>query len=184
MPEIIHFRGADEILKAKNIDKDVQVTMEYLEECLYGSLCRRELTNQALKECDWREDDLTILPGRRYQYKGFKRGVALEGSFSAYEFILEGLFRLQVGFDKGKVETGVLMLTNQRSENSKLGTSIELAQAEIEMLFPTISMPVTIALFDLGEPELPEEHARIGEGDDDFDTAEQSSAEQHEEPWP
>ena len=38
-----------------------------------------------------------------YQYKGFKRGVAIEGSFSAYEFILEGLFRLQLGFDKGQI---------------------------------------------------------------------------------
>jgi hypothetical protein len=28
----------------------------------------------------------------------------------------------------------------------------ELAEAEIEMLYPTISMPVSIALFDLGPP--------------------------------
>ena len=28
----------------------------------------------------------------------------------------------------------------------------ELAEAEMEMLYPTISMPCSIALFDLGEP--------------------------------
>jgi hypothetical protein len=107
---------------------------------------------------DWRENGtLNILDGRRYQYKGFKRGVAIEGSFAAYEFILEGLFRLQVGFDKGMIETGVLMLTAQRSEKSSYGTSRELAENEIEQLYPTISMPVSIALFDLGSSELPEE---------------------------
>jgi len=97
-------------------------------------------------------DDLKILPNRRYMYKGVKRKVAIEGNFSAYEYILEGLFRLQVGFDKGLIETGILMLTSMRSEKSSLGTSRELAAAEVEILYPTISMPVSIALFDLGPP--------------------------------
>jgi hypothetical protein len=122
------------------------------------SLYRGELLRQALRDSGWRENgSLNILEGRRYQYKGFKKGIALEGSFAAYEFILEGLFRLQVGFDKGMIETGILMLTSQRSEKSSYGTSKELAEAEIEMLYPTISMPVSIALFDLGDPALPDE---------------------------
>jgi hypothetical protein len=152
--EIIHFRGSDEILKAKNMDRDVEVTLAYVEEAVYGALYKRELTNLALEEMGWREGDLNILDGRRYQYKGYKKEVAIEGSFSAYEFILEGLFRLQIGFDKGVIETGILMLNSYRSENSKYGTSRELAKAEVEMLYPTISMPVTIALFDLGSPDL------------------------------
>ena len=41
-----------------------------------------------------------------------------------------------------------------RSEKSSLGTSRELAEAEVEMLYPTISMPVSIALFDLGPPNI------------------------------
>ncbi len=90
-------------------------------------------------------------------YKGFKKNVAIEGNFSAYEYILEGLFRLQVGFDKGKIETGILMLNSFRSEKSLYGSSRLLAQMEIELLYPTISMPVSIALFDLGSPELFEE---------------------------
>ena len=151
--EMLHFRGSDKIIKAKNLEDDISVTLESIEESLYGSIYRRELLRQALDEMDWRNNgSLNILDGRRYQYKGFKKGVALEGSFSAYEYILEGLFRLEVGFDHGKIQTGILMLTAARSEKSALGTSRDLAEAEVEMLYPTISMPVSIALFDLGPP--------------------------------
>jgi hypothetical protein len=108
---------------------------------------------QALDEMGWRENgSLNILDGRRYQYKGVKKGVALEGSFSSFEYLLTGLARLQVGFDKKMIETGILMLTAARSEKSSLGTSRDLAMAEVEQLYPTISMPVSIALFDLGAP--------------------------------
>ncbi len=151
--EIVHFRESEKILKEKRLVKDVKATLEYIDDVLYGTIHRRELLRQSLEEMGWRENgSLNFLDGRRYQYKGFKKGVALEGNFSAYEFILEGLFRLQIGFDKGLVETGILMLTSLRSEKSSLGTSRELAEAEVEMLYPTISMPVSIALFDLGPP--------------------------------
>ena len=153
--EMFHVRGSDKIIKDKNLEKDVQVTLEYVDDALYGSIYRRELLRQALEEMDWREDGtLNIIDGRRYQYKGFKRGVAIEGNFSVYEYILEGLFRLQVGFDKGMIETGILMLTSQRSEKSSYGTSRDLAKAEVEILYPTISCPVCVVLFDLGEPTI------------------------------
>ena len=151
--EIIHFRGSDKILKNKKMEKDVQVTLQYVDDALYGSIYRRELLRQSLQEMGWRENGtLNILEGRRYQYKGFKKGVALEGNFSAYEYILEGLFRLQIGYDKGIVETGILMLTSLRSEKSSYGTSRDLAVSEVDQLIPTISLPVSIALFDLGPP--------------------------------
>ena len=153
--EMFHVRGSDKIIKDKNLEKDVQVTLEYVDDALYGSIYRRELLRQALEEMDWREDGtLNIIDGRRYQYKGFKRGVAIEGNFSVYEYILEGLFRLQVGFDHGKIETGILMLTALRSEKSSYGSSRDLAQSEVEMLYPSISLPVSVALFDLGEPTI------------------------------
>jgi hypothetical protein len=154
MPEIIHFRGSDKIIIKKHLEKDLKATMEYVEDALTGSLYRRELLAQALAESGWREngETLNILEGRRYRFKGFKKGVAIEGNFSLYEYILEGLLRLQVGFAKGKIDMGILMLTSQRSEKSTLGTSGELAKAEVEMLYPTISLPVMIALFDLGKP--------------------------------
>jgi hypothetical protein len=184
MPEVIHFRDSDKIIKEKDLEPDVNITLEYVEAMLYGTLYKRELTIQALRECDWREDDLSILDGRRYQYKGFKKGVAIEGNFASYEYILEGLFRLQIGFDKGRIETGILMLTSERSEKSRLGTSIELAKLEVEQLYPTISMPVTIALFDLGSPDLPGENSvKGGETDGVSVPAVKTIEEYTEEDW-
>jgi hypothetical protein len=153
--ETIHFRGAEKILKDENMHDDVLDTMEYLEDVLYGTLYRGELLRQALEEMGWRSGEngaLKILDGRRYMYKGVKRDVAIEGNLSSYEFILEGLLRLQIGFDKGKLQTGVLMLTAQRSAKSTYGSSFDLAKSEVEMLYPTISMPVSVILLDLGRP--------------------------------
>jgi hypothetical protein len=151
--EMIHFRDAEKILLKKRMEKDVKATLEYISDALYGSLYRGELLRQALEEMGWRENGtLNILEGRRYQFKGFKKGVAIDGNFSSYEYILEGLLRLQLGFAKGKIDMGILMLTSHRSEKSSYGTSADLAKAEVQMLYPTISLPVTIALFDLGKP--------------------------------
>ena len=129
--EILHFRGSDEIINKKNLEKDIETTLSYVDDALYGSLYRRELLRQALAEMDWRDNGtLNILPGRKYQFKGFKKGVAIEGdSFASYEYLWTGLLRLQVGFDKGIIDTGVLMLTAARSERSTYGSSRELARA-------------------------------------------------------
>jgi hypothetical protein len=152
--EILHIRGSEKIIKKNKLGNDVRMTLEYVNDALYGTIYRRELLRQALDEMGWRENgSLNIIDGRRYQYKGFKNGIALEGdSFASYEYLWTGLLRLQVGFDKGLIETGILMLTAARSEKSSYGTSRELAGAEVELLYPTISMPCTIALFDLGTP--------------------------------
>ena len=157
--ELIHFRDADKILKSKRMEKDVQATLEYISDCLYGTLHRGELLRQALEEMDWRKNDeaLIILDGRRYRFKGFKKGVAIEGSFSAYEFILEGLIRLQIGYDKKKIESGILLLTSARSEKTPYGSTRKMVEEDIQNLHPTISLPVSVALFDLGKPGVPEE---------------------------
>ena len=153
--EIIHFRSADKILKKKSMISDIAMTMEYIYDSLEGSLYRGELLRCALDDQGWRENGtLNILDGRRYMYKGFKRGIAIEGSFAAYEFIIEGLARLQIGFDAGKVEAGVLMLTAKRSEKSPYGSTVDMVKSEVELLYPTISLPVSVALFNLGEPDL------------------------------
>jgi hypothetical protein len=158
MPQIIHFRGSDKIIREKNLTKNVQATLEYVQDVLYGTLHRGELMRQSLEEMGWREDGtLNILEGRRYTYKGFKKGVAIEGSFAAYEFILEGLLRLQIGFDTKKIDAGILMLNSARSEKSSYGSTAELAKTEVEMLYPRIDLPVAIALFDLGRPIFPDE---------------------------
>ena len=153
--EIIHFRGADKILQRKLMDKEIPLTMEYLNDVLYGSFRRSELLRQALEEMDWRpKGDLNILEGRRYLYKGLRNRVAVDGNFSSYEFIQDGLLRLQIGHDKGKIDMGILLLTSHRSEKSPYGSTRQLVEQEIEYLHPTISIPVTIVLFDLGKPGL------------------------------
>lgn len=150
--ELMHFRDADKILKKKKLTQSVISTMQYLSDALHGTLFRGELLRQALTEMDWRHEPLNILDGRRYQYKGLRQGVAIDGSFSSYEYIQDALLRLQVGYDKKKIETGIVLLTAQRSEKSPLGSTKELVEQEIKDLYPTISMPVSIALFDLGGP--------------------------------
>jgi len=129
------------------------LTLEYLDDCLCGTIHRGEIMKQALEELDWRMNgDLNILEGRRYYYKGFKKGIAIEGNFSSYEFIQDGLLRLQIGKDKGKIDVGILLLTSSRSDKSPYGSTKQLVEKEMEYLYPTISLPVSIVLFDLGLP--------------------------------
>lgn len=152
MFELVHFRGADKIIKEKKMANGVKQLMEYIHDCLFGTRFRSELLRQALTEMDWKHGDLNILDGRRYFYKGFKNRIALDGSFSSYEYIQNALLKLQVGFDKKKIDMGIVMVTAQRSKKSKLGSTKDLVAKEIELLYPTISLPVTIVLFDLGKP--------------------------------
>lgn len=152
--EIIHFRGAETILISKDMDKDILSTMEYLNDALHGSVYRGGLTRQALEEMDWRHREyLNILEGRRYYYKGFKKGVAIDGNLSSYECIQDALLRLQIGYDQRKIDMGIVILNAKRSEKSPYGSTQELVKQEIEHLYPTISLPVTIVLFDLGKPD-------------------------------
>ena len=48
------------------------------------------------------------------------------------------------------------------ARNQDLGPVLNWPKLEVEQLYPTISMPVTIALFDLGRPELPDENSVKG----------------------
>ena len=152
--ELLHFRGSDKILKKKNMDRVVKVTCESVEAFLYGGLYKGGLLRQALEECDWRQDpeSLKILPGRKYNFKGVRNGVAIDGNFASYEAIWDSLLRLQVGWAKKKIDAGIVFVTGERSEKSKYGSTKELIKKELELLYPTISVPVTIAIFDLGKP--------------------------------
>ena len=156
--EIFHFRESDRVLQEKHMEKDFEGTMQYLDDVLYQSLYRRELLRDGLQENGWRDNgSLNFLSGRRYQFKGFKNGIGLEANLNFYEYILEGLFRLQVGFDKGLIEVGILLLTAKRSDKSPYGSSSKMVSEDVEMLYPTIYLPLTVILFDLGEPRFMEE---------------------------
>jgi len=160
MFELVHFRGADKIIKEKKMTNIVRSLMQYLDDCLYGTRHKSELMRQALKENDWRNNgDCKIFTERKYAYHGFRNRVAIDGSFSSYEAIQGALFRLQLGYDHKKIDVGIVMIPAQRSEKSKLGKTRDLVKKEIELLEPTITIPVLIAIFDLGRPgELYEEN--------------------------
>jgi hypothetical protein len=151
--EILHFRDSAKIIKKKGMIDIIHETLMYIDAVLYQSFLRGSFLKSALDDLGWRDNgDLTILDGRKYQFKGFMNRVALEASLYTYEDIWSSLFRLQVGFDKGLLDVGLVVLTGQRSEKSPLGTSAELVKSEILSLAPTISLPVTVALFDFGKP--------------------------------
>lgn len=153
MFEILHFRGSENILKDKGMEQNVHRTLEYLDDVLYGSIHRRELLRQALDEMGWRQNRvLSVLDGRRYYYKGIKQRVGLEGSLGVYEYILEGLLRLQIGFQKERIDMGILLLPAQRGDKSPYVSTKNLVEEEIQDLYPTIDLPVTVVLFDLGKP--------------------------------
>ncbi|MGA2224657.1 MAG: hypothetical protein ABSH41_09475 [Syntrophobacteraceae bacterium] len=151
--ELLHFRDSDQILKKKGMMDDVMKTLEYLDTVLYEAPNKGELLKEALKDMGWREDGtLNIMEGRRYQHRGFKNRIAVEGYIGTFEN-LEGIFRLQVAFDKQKIDTGILLINSLRSFDSPFGSSRDLVEWEIEQLEPTIFMPLSVALFDLGKPD-------------------------------
>jgi len=156
MFEIMHFRGSEDILKEKNLLNDVQATMQYVDDVLTGALYKRELLRIALEEMDWTQDAdfMRIIEGRRYMYKGVKRGVAIDGNISAYEYILEGMVRLQLGYDKQRLDAGILLVNSKRSDKSPFGTTADLIKMEIENLYPTIHLPVAVVLLNTGDPIL------------------------------
>jgi hypothetical protein len=156
--EILHFRDSAKIIKKKGMIDVIHETLMYIDAVLYQSFLRGSFLKTALDDLGWRENgDLTILDGRKYQFKGFMNRVALEASLYTYEDIWRALFRLQVGFDKGLLDVGLVVLTGQRSEKSPLGSSAELVRSEILSLHPTISLPVAVALYDFGKPRFADE---------------------------
>lgn len=157
--DILHFRKSEKIIKEKGLTKDLAATLDHIDKYLYDRRQFRGPLRRALADKGWREDmdTLSFIDGRRYRYKGFRDGVAIESDLSSYEGILCGIFRLQVGYDRGFIETGILLVNGQRGENSRLGTSYDLAKQEVEDLYPTISMPVAVVLFDLGIPPILED---------------------------
>ena len=155
----VYFREAEALIKAQRMKKNILATLEDLEQSLATFHYRGFTVRSVLNDAGWREEsnDLNILEGRRYQFKGYWRRVAIEANLSVYEYLWEGLFRLQLGFDQGKIDTGILILPGNRSDKSPLSSSIDLVKVEVEALFPTISLPVAVVLFDVEVSRLVDE---------------------------
>jgi len=170
----VYFHDAEKIIKSNRMTKIIRQTFEGIEQDLIGSSFPGTTLKTTLTDCDWREnpDGLKIIEGRRYQYKGYRKRIAIEASLGAYEFILDGLFRLQIGFDKGLIDVGILILNGTRSDKSPLGESLDLVKSEVDELYPTISLPVVVALFDVGVVNYGEDNVDalpVGDPDKDID---------------
>ena len=153
--EIIHFRDAEKILRGKKMLKHVRETLECVHKDLYERFYKGNILRQTLDHMGWRNDteSMRVIPGRRYSYKGLKNRVAIDANLQNYEFILEGCARLQISYDHGRLDTGILLLNGWRSEKSTLPENVDVLHHEMEELYPTISMPVTVVLYDLGKPK-------------------------------
>ena len=150
--EILYFRDADKVIKSKKMVKDVKTTLDYLNDSLDGAKYKMELLRQALQDTQWRENgSLKIFDNRRYCFKGIKQRIAIEGSFSIYEYILEGLLRLQIGFKQKKIDAGILLLPAKRGEKSPYGTTAQLVKEDVQLLEALITVPVVVVLYDLAE---------------------------------
>ncbi len=62
--EILHFRESDRLLQEKNLAREFQATMQYLDDVLVGSLYRRELLRDGLAEMGWRDNGSLHFFGR------------------------------------------------------------------------------------------------------------------------
>lgn len=148
----VYFREAEAMIKAYRMKKNISATLNDLDQSLATFYYRGLAVRSVLDDAGWREEssNLNILEGRRYQYKGFWQRIAIEANLYNYEYLWEGLFRLQLGFDQGKLDAGILILPGNRSDKSPLGNSVDLVKLEIEALYPTISLPVAVVLFEVG----------------------------------
>ncbi len=152
--ELCYFRNMEQALKNNALADILDETLKYVDLVLQDNYLRGAFLKEALSDIGWRDSqDMTIIPGRRYRYKGVLNRIAMEASLYSYEGMWCSLFRLQVGFDKGLIDAGVIILTGERSSRSPLGNSLELVQSEIEYLHPTINLPVAVAVYDFGTPQ-------------------------------
>ena len=155
----LYFHEAETMIKAKRMKKNISATLEDLDQSLATFHYRGLAVRSVLDDDGWREntENLNIIEGRRYQFKGLWQRIAIEANLYSYEYLWEGLFRLQLGYDHGKLDAGILILPGNRSDKSPLGNSIDLVKVEVETLYPTISLPVAIVLFEVGVSTLADE---------------------------
>jgi hypothetical protein len=89
------------------------------------------------------------------------------------------LVRLQIGYDKQRIDAGILLVNSKRSDKSLLGTTVDLIKAEIETLHPTIHLPVAVCLISTGDPILFDEeggmHGSLSVRQDDNQAIEKSA---------
>ncbi|WP_319408767.1 hypothetical protein [uncultured Desulfosarcina sp.] len=150
--QLFHFRDSDRILKEKSMLCYITLTMEHVFNAIKGVYLRNTLLRTVLDEMGWHQGDVwNIIAGRRCRYLGYKNGVAIEASFTDYSYIAEGLTCLQLGYDKGQIDVGILLLTTRGIPAGKEKDTSVILNKDMGAMEPTIRLPVCICLYDFGD---------------------------------
>ncbi len=80
--QVLHFNEAKKVVSSKRMGKMINETLQGIADDLVGSTFLNSTLKSTLDDCGWREnlDVLKIIDGRRYKYKGYLKGVAIEGN--------------------------------------------------------------------------------------------------------
>ena len=153
MYHLFHFREAHKVFEQKAMASDVTMTVNHVLNSLNGAFRRNDLLRAALDEMGWYKGPVwNIIAGRRYRFLGYKHGVAIEAGLDTYDYIVEGLMTLQLGYDKGQIDAGILMLSTQGSRICRDTDMNDLIVKDMGAMEPILSMPVSICLYDLNDP--------------------------------
>ena len=147
--QLYHFNGSKEFIKSNSMVSDLAMTAQHVLNTISGAFLREQLLRIALDEMGWTQGDTwNIVAGKKCRYLGCKRGVGLEANLGIYDYIVEGAMRLQVGYDKGQIDAGILLLTNQGMPKCMEEDIYPQLEKDMNALAPTISLPLCICLYD------------------------------------
>ena len=149
--QLFHFHGSDKILEQKIMVCDVAMTVEHVFNALNGRQPSDPLVRVALGEMGWHKENTNLGAEHNCRFEGLKNGVGLEVCLDAYGSLVQGLVNLQMAFDQGQIDVGILLLSargipERDSENLKI-----VLTRDMDALASIISLPVTVSLYDLGE---------------------------------
>jgi len=96
----LYFNDVEEVVESRCLRKLIDDTCLWIERDLPGSGFPNTALKSILEDCGWRDnpESLKIIDGRRYQYKGYLKRIAVEANLVYYEYLWEGLFRLLVRY--------------------------------------------------------------------------------------
>ena len=160
--KLYHFHGSDKIFKNRAMISDVAMTVEHVFNVLKGNLFPDNLLRIALDEMGWHKGSTwNIVAGHHYQFEGFKNGVGLEECLGACGCIVEGLVNLQVAYDKGQIDGGLLLLSVSGIPECNGDDAETILIRDVNSLGPTISLPVSVCLYDFTECESEHEPSKV-----------------------
>ena len=153
--QVFHFHDSERIFRNRSMISDVAMTTQHVFNALNAPIDQGKPLRIALDEMGWHQGDTwNIIAGHHFQFEGFKNAVALKVSLISYEFILEDLAHLQLAFDKGMIDAGLLLLTTWQMPICDRQDWKTVLTKDMDALSPTISLPVSVCLYELPECQL------------------------------